>query len=122
MCGTRSRSPPAGWTPHRARISVDTVLIAARLGLAAVFVVAALAKLADLPGSRRALEDFGVPSGLVPAGAVALPICELIAAVLLIPASTARAGAVLAVVLLLAFIAGIAAALRRGKTPECHCF
>jgi hypothetical protein len=42
--------------------------------------------------------------------------------VLLIIAPAAQAGAALAVALLLTFVAGIAAALRRGTTPDCHCF
>src|SRR4051812_12633291 len=81
-----------------------------------------MAKLVDLPGSRHALENFGVPGRFVAPGAVALPIAELVAAGLLLPASTARAGAILAVALLLTFVWGIAAALRRGAAPECHCF
>lgn len=101
---------------------MDTVLITARVGLAAVFVIAAMAKLLDLPGSRRALEGFGIPRRLVSPGAIALPLTELTAAGLLVPVSTARAGAILAVVLLAAFVGGIVAALRRGATPECHCF
>ncbi len=43
---------------------MDLILLAARLGLAAVFVVAGLAKLADLAGSRQAMLGFGVPTAL----------------------------------------------------------
>ncbi len=39
-----------------------TALLIARVLLAAVFLVAGLAKLADLAGSRQALRDFGVPT------------------------------------------------------------
>jgi peroxiredoxin/uncharacterized membrane protein YphA (DoxX/SURF4 family) len=101
---------------------MNTVLIASRFGLAAVFLVAALAKLADMSGSRRALEGFRVPTPFIAAGSVALPVAEIAAAVLLLLPSTARAGAALACALLLAFVAGIAAALRRGSAPDCHCF
>ena len=41
---------------------MNLVLLLARLLLAAVFLVAGLAKLADLAGSRQALRDFGVPA------------------------------------------------------------
>jgi len=40
------------------------LLLFARLLLCAVFLVAGLAKLADLPGSRQAMRDFGVPNKL----------------------------------------------------------
>jgi peroxiredoxin/uncharacterized membrane protein YphA (DoxX/SURF4 family) len=99
---------------------MNTVLVVARVGLALVFALAAVTKLADMRGSRAALEGFRVPAPLIPAGAIALPICELAAAVMLVLAPTA--GAALAIVLLLAFIGGIAAALRRGAAPDCHCF
>jgi peroxiredoxin/uncharacterized membrane protein YphA (DoxX/SURF4 family) len=101
---------------------MNTVLIAARFGLAAVFLLAAIAKLADMSGSRRALEGFRVPTLLIPAGSVALPGVEIVSAVLLLVPSTARVGAALACALLLTFVGGIAAALRRGSTPDCHCF
>ncbi len=41
---------------------------------------------------------------------------------LMVIAPTAQIGAALAVVLLLLFVGGIAAALRRGSRPDCHCF
>jgi uncharacterized membrane protein YphA (DoxX/SURF4 family)/peroxiredoxin len=101
---------------------VNTVLIVARLALGAVFLVAAIAKLADMPGSRVALEGFGVTPALVPVAALALPAVEITCVVLLGLASTARVGAALAVALLLTFVAAIFVALRRGSAPDCHCF
>ena len=101
---------------------MNTLLVVARLGLAAVFVVAAVAKLADMKGSRAALEGFNVPAPFVPTAAVALPCAEVASAVLLVIGPTAQIGAALAVLLLVLFVAGIAAALRRGARPDCHCF
>jgi uncharacterized membrane protein YphA (DoxX/SURF4 family)/thiol-disulfide isomerase/thioredoxin len=101
---------------------VSTALILARFALAAVFAVAAIAKLADMPGSRQALEDFGIPARRVRAGAIALPAAELLAAVLLVIAPTAQAGGALAALLLGAFVVGIARALAGGRAPDCHCF
>ena len=101
---------------------MSTAVLAIRVLLAAVFAVAGVGKLRDLKGSRQAMRDFGVPAGMAGAAGLLLPIAELIAAVALLFPPSARWGAVLALLLLLAFIAGIAAALRRGEAPDCHCF
>ena len=101
---------------------MGTVLLGARLLLAAVFVTAGVAKLLDRPGSRNALTGFGVPAALVPAAVILLPLAELATAVALVPTATAQWGALAALLLLLAFAAGIANAMRQGKAPDCHCF
>jgi peroxiredoxin len=51
-----------------------------------------------------------------------LPIAELVVALALLFPPTATAGAIGAVVLLLAFVAGITRALIEGTQPDCHCF
>jgi peroxiredoxin len=84
--------------------------------------MAGVAKLLDRQGSRDALRGFGVPNFAVPAGALLLPIAELATAVALVPPSSAQWGGVAAVILLLAFIAGISNAMIRGRAPDCHCF
>ena len=101
---------------------MDLVLLAARLVLAAVFVVAGLAKLMDLPGSRQAMSGFGVPS--CPGGSFGLflPLAELVTAVLLFPLASAWWGGLAALTLLLLFIAGISVTMARGQAPDCHCF
>jgi methylamine dehydrogenase accessory protein MauD len=101
---------------------MGSLVLGARLLLAVVFATAAVAKLFDRPGSRRALADFGVPERVVPVVAFLLPLCELGVAAALVPQPTARWGALAALVLLSAFIAGIANAMRRGQAPDCHCF
>jgi thiol-disulfide isomerase/thioredoxin len=93
-----------------------------RLLLAAVLATAGVAKLLDLPGSRRAVRAFGAPEWSVPLVATALPIVELLVAAALVPAATARAAAGVAAGLLLAFAVVVAIARLRGRTPECHCF
>jgi thiol-disulfide isomerase/thioredoxin len=98
------------------------LVLAARLLLAAVLVVAAVAKLADREGSRRAAVDFGAPARLAGVLSLLLPFAELAVAALLLPASTALAGAVGALALLLLFSGAVALALSRGHEPECHCF
>ena len=97
-------------------------LLIARLLLAAVFVVAGLAKLADRSGSRQALRDFGVPAPLATPLGILLPLAELAVAVALVPTASAWWGAIAALALLLLFVSGISYNLARGRTPDCHCF
>ena len=101
---------------------MSSALLLARILLALIFVVAGLAKLADLVGSRQALRDFGVPAALANPSGVLLPVAELAVAVALLPSISAWFGAVGALVLLLLFVAGISFNLARGRTPDCHCF
>lgn len=101
---------------------MSIVLLLARLVLAAVFLVAGIAKLADLAGSRQAMRDFGVPSKLATPLGTLLPLAELVVAVALLFPATAWWGAVGALVLLLMFVGGIGYNLARGRQPECHCF
>jgi len=98
------------------------LLPAARILLAAVFVVAAVAKVADLEGARGAARDFGVPSRLAGVLAPGLALAELATAALLVPASTAVGGAAAALALLLLFSGALALSLARGRAPDCHCF
>src|ERR671913_2017774 len=97
-------------------------LLAARLLLALVFLIAGLTKLADRKGSRQGMLDFGVPSTLATPLGILLPLAELAVASTLIPASTAWWGAAGALTLLLVFVAGISYNLARGRKPDCHCF
>jgi peroxiredoxin/uncharacterized membrane protein YphA (DoxX/SURF4 family) len=101
---------------------MDVALLAARMLLVSVFIVAGVTKLADRAGSKKALVDFGVPASLAAPLGVLLPLAELAVAAALIPASTAWWGAVGALVLLLLFVVGISANLARGRKPDCHCF
>jgi peroxiredoxin len=101
---------------------VNWLLLSARLLLALVFVVAGVAKLCDLSGSRRAVADFGAPSWLAKPLGTALPAVELAVGFALIPIATARFGALVALVLLTSFALAIGRALYRGEKPDCNCF
>jgi uncharacterized membrane protein YphA (DoxX/SURF4 family)/peroxiredoxin len=101
---------------------MNDALVIARLGLAAVFVVAGVTKLADRPGTRQALANFGVPARLVDPFALLLPLAELAAATALVFPTTARWGAAGSLVLLALFAVGLTRVLRRGEAPDCHCF
>lgn len=102
--------------------NMDIILLLARLVLALLFVVAGLAKLADLRGSQRALRDFGVPTRLAPPLGTLLPVVELAVALALIPTESAWWAAIGALLLLLLFVTGISYNLVQGRTPDCHCF
>ncbi|HLZ57725.1 MAG TPA: MauE/DoxX family redox-associated membrane protein [Ktedonosporobacter sp.] len=97
-------------------------LLFVRLLLALVFIVAGLAKLADLAGSQQALRNFGVPTRLAAPLGLLLPLVELVVAIALLPSAWAWFGAIEALALLLIFVAGISYNLARGRTPDCHCF
>lgn len=99
--------------------SVELIL---RLLLAAMFLVAAGGKLADLQSSRHTIEAFGVPAGFAAAGGTLLPVAEILTAVALLPTATARWGSLAAAVLLATFTGGVAYALSQGRTPDCNCF
>lgn len=101
---------------------MDWIALVGRLTLAAVFLVAAVSKLADRDGSRQALTDFGVPGAIATPAALALPLVELGIAVLLVPGASAPWGALGALGLLGLFTIGMVVSLARGRKPNCHCF
>lgn len=101
---------------------MDIALLLARLLLASVFFVAAIAKLADRAGSNKAMTDFGLPLSFARPLSLLLPLIELAIGILLVAATTGWWGGLGALVLLLAFTIGIGVNLTRGRKPECHCF
>jgi thiol-disulfide isomerase/thioredoxin/uncharacterized membrane protein YphA (DoxX/SURF4 family) len=104
-------------------MSILAVLdLVARLLLAGMFAAAGVAKLAQSKSSIDAARAFGVPETFVRAVATGLPLVELLAAALLVPAATARWGALMSILLLLVFLAAMTHNLRHGRTPPCNCF
>jgi peroxiredoxin/uncharacterized membrane protein YphA (DoxX/SURF4 family) len=101
---------------------MEIILLLTRLLLAAIFALAGVGKLLDLKGSEKAVKDFGVPKDLAKPFAVALPVAELLIALLLLPASTAWFGAIGAFLLLAVFIGGMIWQMAKGNAPDCHCF
>lgn len=101
---------------------MDTIVLVVRMALAGVFALAGAAKLLDLSGSREAVEGFGVPRGLVPIVGTGLPLAELAVAAAVLPTPSARWAAIAAVLLLVAFSAGVARVLRQGVELDCNCF
>ena len=101
---------------------MTTIVLGARLVLAAVFAVAAVGKLIAPGAARRAVTGFGVPGPLALPATVALIMAEALTAAALVPASTATTGGIAALVLLGIFSCAVGFNLLHGRTPDCHCF
>lgn len=101
---------------------METVLLTLQLALALVFAVAGFGKVRDPAGSRQALTDFGAPAGAVAALALLLPAAEVAIATALVFQPSARVAGAGAALLLVIFSGAIAAAMARGRAPDCHCF
>lgn len=101
---------------------LELVLLVARLLLAAVFLLAGVAKLSDRIGSSKALHEFGLPLGLAQPLSLLLSLGEIAVAVALLPVALAWYGSCAALALLGIFVLGISVSLIRGRRPDCHCF
>lgn len=98
------------------------ILLAIRLILFGIFALAGIGKLLDLRGSEKAAEGFGVPGGLAKPVGVLLPLVELTIAGSFLFLNTSWYGAIGALILLGAFIIGMAYQMAKGNAPDCHCF
>ena len=87
-----------------------------------ILAVAGIGKLLDLEGSEKAVKAFGIPEPLAKPASILIPIAELIFAFCLLFVGLSWVGAVGALLLLVAFIAGMFVQMIRGNAPDCHCF
>jgi uncharacterized membrane protein YphA (DoxX/SURF4 family) len=95
----------------------------ARLGLAAVWLISGVAKVADPGQTYLAVQAYDVlPEDLVGVVATALPLVEVVFGVLLVVGAATRFTAVASAALLVVFIAGVAQSWARGLTIDCGCF
>jgi len=99
------------------------VSLVARLGLAAVFLIAGGLKVTDLAASGRAvnayrLMDYDTAKII---GAIQ-PFLEIALGLLLLIGLAVRLSAAIGALLLVVFIAGIASAWARGLQIDCGCF
>jgi len=101
-------------------LSLLTLVV--RIGLAAIFGIAAVGKLVDRRGTREAAVALGAPRWTARGLAITMPVAEIALAVGLIIPTTTKAAAVGAFVLLLALSAVIVANLAADRHPACHCF
>lgn len=98
-------------------------LLACRVGLAAVFLYAGVAKASSSAEFLLALAPFTfVPVTWLGPIARLLPLAEILGAILILPRRTRRAGAAVLLALLLVFIGVIGWALANGIIVACSCF
>jgi uncharacterized membrane protein YphA (DoxX/SURF4 family) len=94
-----------------------------QIALGAIFVVAALPKIADPPSFAHMIYNYRLVPGLaVNALALVMPWVELLAGLALILGVWPREAAMLAGLLLLVFIVAIGINLARGHAVDCGCF
>jgi peroxiredoxin len=110
------------WGRRRGFSFGTVILVLARLLLAAIFAIAALAKLGRRAETESTLEAFGVGFAWRRPIATALPLVELAIAAALLPAASAPYAGVAAFVLLAAFSVAVVRTLRRGEQVDCNCF
>lgn len=96
---------------------------AARLILGGVFLVAGALKVGDLAASGRAVAAYRIfPYDFATFIGAVLPFLEIALGVLLIVGLATRFASVVAAILLVVFIAGVASAWARGLRIDCGCF
>lgn len=94
-----------------------------RLTLGVVAGWAGLAKLVDLPTAVRAVRAYQLlPEAIVPAVGYALPVVEIILAILLITGLLTRYAAAVQGLIMLGFVFGISWAWAKGLNIDCGCF
>jgi putative oxidoreductase len=94
-----------------------------QLALGAIFVAAAIPKIADPPSFAHMIYNYRLlPGGLVSLAALWLPWVELLAGGALILGVWRRGAAILIGLLLVLFIAAVAINLARGHAIDCGCF
>jgi uncharacterized membrane protein YphA (DoxX/SURF4 family) len=96
---------------------------AGRVVLGVVLLVAGAIKLPDPAASVRAVRAYDLlPEAVVPAVGYGLPLLEVVVGLLLVAGLATRWAAVVASLLMAAFVIGIASAWARGLTIDCGCF
>lgn len=106
-------------TPRR----LDLIGTLARVGLAAVFLISGYLKASDLDQTYVAVNAYQVlPKPAVEVVATVLPWFELALGVLVLIGVGTRIVAVISVLLLLTFMAGVTQAWVRGLSIDCGCF
>ena len=109
--------PLGAWLTH------PWLTVRVQIALGAIFVVAALPKIADPPSFAHMIYNYRlVPGAAVNALALVMPWVELLVGLALILGVWPREAAALSGLLLIVFIAAIGINLARGRAVDCGCF
>jgi putative oxidoreductase len=109
-----------GWV---GKILSPWLTIRVQLGLAAIFIVAAVAKIADPPGFAHEVANYKLlPAGAINAMALWLPWLEIIIGLCFFFGVYRRTAGRLAAILLIVFIGALSINLARGRPVDCGCF
>jgi hypothetical protein len=99
------------------------LVLALRLVVAAVFVVAAYGKIADPTSFATEIDNYRmVPDAFIGPMAVGLPLLEALVGVALVTGLHARGASLVASAMLVAFAIGMVQAIVRGIDLDCGCF
>jgi putative oxidoreductase len=105
------------------RLFSPWLTIRIQLGLAAVFIVAALAKISDPPGFAHEISNYKLlPASAVNPLALTLPWLEMVLGVCFFLGPFRRTAGRLAALLLVVFIGALSINLARGRPVDCGCF
>jgi uncharacterized membrane protein YphA (DoxX/SURF4 family) len=94
-----------------------------QIALGAIFIVAALPKIADPPSFAHMIYNYRiVPGGLINISALVMPWVEILAGLALILGVWVKPARSIIALLLLTFMIAIAINLARGNAIDCGCF
>jgi uncharacterized membrane protein YphA (DoxX/SURF4 family) len=97
--------------------------IRVQLGLGAIFLVAAIPKIADPPAFAHAIYNYHLlPGTVINAMALVLPWVELLTGIALLAGVWKRTAAGITGFLLLVFLVALSVSLARGNPVNCACF
>ena len=107
----------------RRRLLSPWLTVRAQFVLAAFFVVAGIAKVADPPGFAHEIHNYALlPAALINPMALVLPWLEIVAGVALFLGIATQTTARILAFLLVVFIGALSINLARGKPVDCGCF
>jgi len=107
----------------RWRVLQPWLSLVVRLSMAGILIAAAIPKMMDLDQSVRAVRAYRlVPTDLTAFFGTALPFFELVLALVLLVGVFSRWSAVVWLVMMAAFVTGVAWAWAKGYSIDCGCF
>lgn len=97
--------------------------IRVQLALGAIFIVAAIPKIADPPSFAHMIYNYRIlPAGLINISSLVMPWVELLCGMALVLGVWRRAALSIITILLVLFIVAISINLARGNAIDCGCF